>query len=129
MLKKLANGEYSLKITFWLFGFLGFSLFGLITQITHNGVLRLICPNGRLCPINLLLYTFSHIVTLLTGNGRILTNLIVHIFISALFLIYMYITLRGLFKCSVSYEGKKIWPIFAKIILICLAIIGLKSIM
>lgn len=128
MLKKLVNGEYSLKITFWLFGFLGFSLFGLITQITHNGVLRLICPGGRLCPINLLFYTFSHLVTLLTGNGRVLTNLIIHIFVSTLFLIYMYLTLRGLFKCSASYDGKKIWPIFAKIALICLSIIGLKSI-
>lgn len=128
MLKKLVNGEYSLKITFWIFGFLGFSLLGLITQITHNGVLRLICPGGKLCSTNLLVYTFSHIVSLLTGNGRVLTNLIIHIFISALFLIYMYITLRGLFKCSASYEGKKIWPIFAKIALICLALIGLKSI-
>lgn len=128
MFKKLVNGEYSLKILFWLFGVLGFSLFGLITQITHNGVLRLICPRGELCSVNLLFFTFSHIVTLLTGNGHLTTSLIIHIFVSALFIIYMYLTLRGLFKCSASYEGKKFWPVCAKIILICLALISFKSI-
>ena len=129
MIKKLVNGEFSLKITFWLFGVLGFSLFGLITQITHNGALRLVCPGGRLCSTNLVVYTFSHIVSLLTKSGGAFTSLVIHIFTSALFLIYMYLVLRGLFKCSATYEGKKFWSVCAKLILVCWALFGLKSIM
>ena len=128
MLKKLANGEYSLRITFWLFGVLGFFLFNIITNMTHNSVLRIICDKGVLCAKSVLFYTLSHPISIFLGGGHLMSNLGLHILISTVFVVYTYILLRGLWKSSASYEGHLFWPICAKLILVFWAVIGLKSI-
>lgn len=128
MFKKLANGEYSLKITFWLFGVLGFFLLNIITNMTHNGVLRMICDKGALCIKSVILYALSHLIQIFLNGGRLLTMLGIHVLISTIFVVYAYILLRGLWKSSASYEGHAFWPICAKLVLVCWTLIGLKSI-
>jgi len=130
MLKKLAAGEYSLKIIFWLFGLLGFLIFFLLASATHNGAVRAICPYGQLCPVNILWFTASHFLMVFVGrlSSNIVTYLIIHLFVSTLFVIYMYITVRGLWKCCESYKGAKFWAYGAKIILVGLMLFCFKSI-
>jgi hypothetical protein len=129
MLKKLAGGEYSLKITFWAFGLLGFLLFNILTNITHSGVLRIICPYGRLCSVNIVLYIFNNSVRLMTGsNDSVMTYLVCHLILAACFVCYMIVVLRGLWKSADAYEGKKFWPFCAKFLTVCLVLISLKSI-
>ncbi len=128
MFKKLANGEYSLKITFWLFGVFGLFLLNLITTMTHNSVLRMICAQGVLCSKSVILYTLTHLLQIFLNGGRLMTVLGVHILMSAVFAVYAYILLRGLWKSSSSYEGRTFWSVCAKLMLVCLTIVGLKSI-
>ncbi len=128
MFKKLANGEYSLKITFWLFGVLGLFLLNIITNMTHNSVLRMICAKGALCAQSVILYTLAHLLQIFLSGGRLMTVLGIHVLISAVFVVYSYILLRGLWKSSASYEGHTFWPICAKLVLVCWTLIGLKSI-
>lgn len=130
MLKKMVNGELSLRLTFWAFGLLGFFLFFIFTSITHAGVLRHICPMGQVCSRNVISYILSNFINLLmrgTQSG-VLFYLTAHILLSASFVVYIYITLRGLWKASESYEGKSFWAWSAKIILVCAAVMSLKSI-
>lgn len=128
MLKKLANGEYSLKITFWLFGVLGLFLFNIITNMTHNSVLRMICAKGVICAKSVILYALFHMVQIFLDGGRLLTGLGLHVLTSAIFVVYVYILLRGLWKSGASYEGRSFWPICAKLILVCWALVSFKSI-
>ena len=130
MLKKLANGELSLKLTFWAFGLLGFFIFFILTSITHAGVLRHICPLGRACPHNLIFYIGANFINLLIKGSQsgIMLYLVFHILLSASFAIYVYITLRGLWKSAEAYEGSAFWKWSAKIILICMTLVCLKSI-
>lgn len=130
MLKKLGAGEYSLKVIFWLFGLLGFSLFYLLTSITHNGVLRNICPYGRLCEKNIIIYTLSNFANIMLGRLKdsAQTYLVIHILLSALFVAYMIVVLRGLWKCCSSYDGSKFMCYAAKILLVCFMLYCFKSI-
>ena len=130
MLKKLGASEYSLKVTFWLFGLLGFSIFYLLTSITHSGVLRNICPYGRLCDKNIVLYTLSNFANLMLGrlNNTTQIYLIIHILLSAVFVAYMIVVLRGLLKSCASFSGSRFWVYAAKFFLICLMLYCFKSI-
>lgn len=131
MLKKLANGEYSLKVIFWLFGILGFLLFFLITSITHAGALKYICPAGNICSRTIILYILYNFINLMMRGTQtgIMSYLAFHLLCSASFVIYMYITLRGLWKSCASYEGAKFWEWGAKITLVLLALVSFKSIL
>ncbi|MBR1825809.1 MAG: hypothetical protein IJ770_04400 [Alphaproteobacteria bacterium] len=128
MLKKLANGEYSLKITFWIFGVLGLFFFCLITNMTHNSVLRMICPRGIICGKSVILYTLSNIISVFLNGGYLLTGVGIHFLISTIFVVYAYILLRGLWKSSASYDGRAFWSVCAKFVLILLILVSLKSI-
>ena len=128
MLKKLVNGEYSLKVTFWLFGLLGFFLFNVVTNIIHNGILRLICANGVLCSKSVILFVLQHIFGIFIGGGWILFNVGIYILVVAMFVIYIYLVLRGIWKSGAAYQGNVVWSVGAKIVLIVLAFISLKSI-
>lgn len=128
MLKKLANGEYSLKIIFWIFGVLGIFLFSLITNMSHNGVLRLICPRNTVCNRSVVWFTLSNVVSVFLNGGRLLVELGIHFFVSTIFIVYAYILIRGLWKSCASYEGRRIWSVCAKFILISLVLVSLKSI-
>jgi len=129
MLKKLASGEYSLKVTFWLFGLCGMFVFQLLANMTHNGVLRTICSSGGVCVKSVILYIFFNFPLLLTGGGRVgLSAFVPHLLVSSLFVSYMLILLSGLWKSSAAYEGNKFWVITAKIIVVFLVFLGLKVI-
>lgn len=130
MLKKLASGELSLKLTFWVFGLLGFFIFFILTGITHAGVTHRICLVGKTCPHNLVFYIATHFIGLLMNGVQsgVMLYLVFHILLSASFAIYMYITLRGLWKSAESYEGSAFWAWCAKIILVSIALISLKSV-
>ncbi|MBQ8482277.1 MAG: hypothetical protein IJ532_07065 [Alphaproteobacteria bacterium] len=130
MLKKLANGELSLKLTFWVFGLLVYFIFFIFTSITHAGVLRYICPAGKTCSDNLIVYIFTHFIGLMmrgTQSG-IMFYLIAHLLLSTSFIFYIYITLAGLWKSAASYEGAAFWAWSAKIIMVGIALASLKSI-
>lgn len=127
MLKKLGAGEYSLKITFWMFGLLGMLFFTIATHITHSSALRMICPYGRVCAKSVVLYIISNFPILMTTSGR-LSAFVPHLLTSALFICYFIILIRGLWKCSDAYEGTKFWGMSAKFIIICLGFLSLKSI-
>lgn len=130
MLKKLANGELSLRLTFWVFGLLGYFVFLILTSITHAGVLHRICPVGQVCSHNVIFYIMKNFITLLMNGSQsgVMAYLVAHILFSASFMLYMYITLQGLWKSAASYEGAKFWAWCAKIILVCIALASLKSI-
>lgn len=130
MLKKLANGEYSLKIIFWVFGLFGFFVFYVFTSITHAGVLRCICPMGQICSQNLIWFIASNFIGLMmrgTQSG-VMLYLVSHILLSASFAVYMYLTLRGVWKAAATYEGSAFWKWSAKILLVLLAVLSFKSI-
>jgi hypothetical protein len=130
MLRKLAAGELSLRLTFWVFGLLGFFIFFVFTSITHAGVLRLICPSGQVCSKNLIFYIMANFINLMmrgTQSG-VMLYLTMHLLLSASFIFYIYITLSGLWKAAADYEGKAFWAWSAKVILVCLALWSLKSI-
>ncbi len=129
MLKKLVSGEYSLKVTFWIFGVFGFLFFNILINISQNSVLRLICPYGRICSKSIILFTLGNAVNLMAGkNSGLMNYLAFHFLLGACVVCYMFITLRGLWKSSDAYEGAKFWSICAKFILVCYALISLKSI-
>ena len=90
MLKKLGAGEYSLKITFWMFGLLGMLFFTIATHITHSSALRMICPYGRVCAKSVVLYIISNFPILMTTSGR-LSAFVPHLLTSALFICYFII--------------------------------------
>ena len=90
MLKKLGAGEYSLKITFWMFGLLGMLFFTIATHITHSSALRMICPYGRVCAKSVVLYLISNFPILMTTSGR-LSAFVPHLLTSALFICYFII--------------------------------------
>ena len=129
MLKKLASGEYSLKVTFWVFGFFGTFLFTILTTITHNGVLRSICPYGRICSRNIILYILTNVPNIMTGSkGVSVADFMPHLLVSACFVCYMYVVLKGLWTCAKSYEGHKFWALSAKLLTVTLVLYSLKSI-
>lgn len=128
MLKKLANGEYSLQLIFWVFGVFGIFIFNIITTITHNGVLRAICPYGKICSHNVILYFWSHFALLMTSNGRQILPLALHFIAGACFICYVIILLRGLWKKSETYEGSKFLMFCAKCLLLVWALFSLKLI-
>lgn len=128
MLKKLTSGEYTLKVTFWIFGILGFSVFALITNITHSSLVRSVCGTSR-CIRSVVLYFFSHFVAIMTGaNSGLQWFMVIHSFLSAAFGAYMLVILKSLWKCGEKYEGSSFWLLSAKFLLVCLAILCLKSI-
>ncbi len=128
MLKKLASGEYSLKVCFWLFGVLGIFLFNIITGITHSSALRAICPYGKLCATNLVRYILSNFAIIMTREGHLISTLAPHLIASACFICYTIILLRGTWKSADNYEGAKFWAFSAKWILVCWALFSLKLI-
>ncbi len=127
MLKKLGAGEYSLKITFWLFGLMGMFFFTILTHISHSSALRLFCPYGRGCSQSVVLFILSNAPTLMTSSGKI-SSLVPHLLMSACFVCYFFILIKGLWKCSENYEGAKFWTFCAKLLLVCLGVLSLKSI-
>ena len=129
MLKKFANGEYSLKTTFWLFGVFGFFMFNIITRLTQASVLHYLC-NGQQCFRSIILFILRNFVNIMTGkiNAQMQTALIIHIFVSAFFAVFMILLLRGIWKSGATYEGKKFWVWCAKLIVICFAFLCIKSI-
>ena len=129
MFKKLGAGEYPLRTVFWLFGLVGFACFYIITNITHSGVLRMICPHGNLCSRNLVLYALTNFPKLMLGNGSVLGYMVIHIILGAMFVTYMYIVVRSLWKCGATYEGSTFWVFCAKFILVCLLLLSVKSLM
>ena len=130
MLKKLANGEYSLKNIFWIFGVFGFFIFFLLTSITHSSLLRFMCSGVRNCSGNVILYVLSNYVRLMTQGAQsgALLYISVHMILSACFVVYMYLVVRGLWKSAKNYEGGIFWSLMAKICLVCLALFCFKSI-
>ena len=128
MLKKLASGEYSLKICFWLFGVFGIFLFNMITAITHSGALRAICPYGKICSTNLVWYILSNFAIMMTKNGHLISTLAPHLIASACFICYTIVLLRGTWKSADNYEGSEVWAFSAKWILVCWALFSLKLI-
>ena len=128
MFKKLGSGEYSLKITFWLFGVFGFAIFSLLTSITHSSLLRTICGSSR-CISSVILFFFSHFISIMTSsNSGLRWFIIVHSFFGAMFGAYMLTVLRSLWKCGEKYEGSAFWLYSAKFLLVCLALVCLRSI-
>lgn len=127
MLKKLGAGEYSLKITFWLFGLVGMLMFTIITHITHSGALRVICQYARTCSKSVMIYILSNFPLLMTSSGR-LSSFVPHLLVVACFVGYFIILIKGLWKTSAVYEGSRMWSISAKLIIVCLGLLSLKSI-
>ena len=129
MLKKFANGEYSLKVTFWLFGILGFLLFNIITRLTRASVLHMMCY-GKICSHSIILFILTNFPNIMMGkmNTQMQTALIIHIFISAFFGVFMILLLRGIWKSGVNYSGAKFWVWCAKLIVVCLTIMGIQLI-
>lgn len=130
MLKRLVNGEYSLKVVFWLFGVLGFALLFLASSITHSGLIKAVCMGQNNCSFNVVKYVLQNFIKLLIGGMQtgVMPYLVSHLIMSAVFVVYMYLVLRGLWKSAAGYEGSGFWKLSAKTILVVLAIMCFKSI-
>ncbi len=134
MWKKLAAGEYSLKMTFWVFGVLGFFLFMIITGITHSSFARMLCARAHsvnycLEHLNVIKYIVTHFIGLLLGGGALATRLMLHLIASGCFGAYMIVVVRSLWKCAKEYKGSKFWIWSAKVLLLALCVLGLKVIL
>lgn len=130
MLKRLIAGEYSLRATVWGFGLLGFFLFILITSLTQNTFLQVLCARNRICgDVNIVYFTFSNFIQLLLRGGKTAIYLVLHLIVSGCFVAYMIMVLRGLWKCAQQYSGSKFWAWAAKLLLLGLVFLGLRSIL
>jgi hypothetical protein len=130
MLKRLIAGECSLRATFWGFGVLGFFLFILLTSLTQNTFLQILCSRNRICgDVNIVYFTFSNFIQLLLRGGTTAIYLVLHLIMSGCFVAYMIMVLRGLWKCTQKNESKKFWAWCAKILLLCLVVLGLRTIL
>lgn len=127
MFKKLGAGEYPLKTIFWMFGLLGFLFLYIVTSITHSGILRMICPYRTLCSHNIVTYTLRNAPSIMLRRGNLLPYIAMHIILGAIFIVYMYVVIRGLWKCCESYDGHKFWAYSAKFILISLSLLCIHS--
>ncbi len=130
MLKRLIAGEYSLRAIVWGFGLLGFFLFILITSLTQNTFLQVLCARNRICgDVNIVYFTFSNFIQLLLRGGKTAMYLVLHLIISGCFVAYMIMVLRGMWKCAQQYGGSKFWAWTAKLLLLGLVFFGLRSIL
>lgn len=100
MLKKLFNGEYSLRATFWKFGIFGMIIlyygYKMLKNLAGNNI------NGN----NLL-----NIVRNLNVNGFANLNafwLITYCALAVFLVIYSYGIIKAVFKTSANYE-KSVW--------------------
>lgn len=130
MLKKLAEGEYSLRLTFWVFGMLGFFVFAVLTGMTRAGVLHHIGCSGSYCPRNLVLFILPRIFSLMTSGAQsgVMPYILAHLLMSAVFGVYAYLVLRGLWKAAKSYTGPKFWSLSAETALVALAFVCLRAV-
>ncbi len=130
MLKRLIAGECSLRATFWGYGLLGFFLFILLTSLTQNTFLQVLCSRNRVCgDVNVVYFTFSNFIKLLLRGGTTAIYLVLHLITSGCFVAYMIIVLRGLWKSAAQYSGPKFWIWCAKTLLLCLVGFSLWSIL
>lgn len=134
MWRKLAAGEYSLKMIFWVFGVLGFFLFMILTGITHSSFARMLCARAHsvsycMSNLNVLYYIGTHFISLLLSGGALATRLMLHLIASGCFGAYMIVVVRGLWKCAKEYKGSKFWVWSAKILLLGLCVLGLRAIL
>lgn len=129
MLKKLVAGDYSLKLTFWIFGVLGFSLFYVIAGITRTSLVGAARISGTEIGV-VIKYILNRSVSLMLGNvsGNVMPYIVMHLITGAVFVVYMYLVLRGLWKSGDKYEGGKFWVWSAKAVLVAMALWYLKSV-
>lgn len=111
MLKKIWNGQYSLKKTYWLYGNIIPAIFFMVILAT-----ALIFQKE---PLNAILNL--KFVPQLFYQKLILSVLII------LFFIYSVITTVGIWRSANNYLGNKIWPVLAKISIILAFIYYIKD--
>lgn len=100
MLKKLFNGEYPLRATFWKFG-----IFGMVILYYTYKLLKSLAGN------NINGYNLWHVVKSLNVNGFAQINafwLIAYCAVSVFLVIYSYGIIKAVFKTAAAYE-KSSW--------------------
>ena len=100
MLKKLFNGEYTLRATFWRFG-----IFGMIILYYTYKLLKSWAGN------NINGYNLLHIIKNLSVEGFARINafwLIAYCAVSVFLVIYSYGIIKAVFKTAAAYE-KSSW--------------------
>ena len=128
MLKKLAAGEYPLRTIFWGFGFIGFLFFNLVAVMTKSAAVHSVCGNAGRCASSFVLLVISSFVDLMTRRG-IPVAIALHFLVGACFVCYMILVIRGLMKSSKTYEGSPFWSFCAKVMMVFLILVNLKTIL
>lgn len=112
ILVKLFKGEYSLGKSYWLFG-------NVIPAILFLVIFAVILLESE-DPIN-------KIINQDFAPESLLTSIIVLV-LSILTLIYILISVVGIWRSAGKYSGKKIWPILAKVTILIGVLLNIKSI-
>lgn len=112
ILKKLYNGEYSLAKSYWFFGnVIPLALFLVILStifiFSENPIQKI--QNFNFIPENT-------------------TSLILTIFFSLITILYIIISTIGVWRSANNHNGKKIWAILAKVLIIIACISYLNDI-
>jgi hypothetical protein len=110
-ISRLYKGEYSLAKSYWLFGnvipaILFMIIFGLIFLTSNDPLGKLV--NQDFVPESLMVSIVVLILSLIT-------------------LVYIFISVIGIWRSAQKYNGKKIWSLLAKITIIIGGLLNIKS--
>lgn len=121
-IKRLWNGDFSLTVSFWLFGIL-LSPISVVLDITPNRLL-----------VSLLYFIWER-VFVISGLSRGLDLIATALIALLITLVYQAIWLIGTWRSSVKYTGNKLWKYSARVwlafelIMLCTGLFTLAKIL
>lgn len=117
MLKKLINGELSLRDTFWMFGFLGLPTITLVVRILGKMLARKL--NNR----SILAYFLSF-----NAGGELSTSILTILYLSALgfFIFYVVALLMGTWRSSAEYNRSLWFRHLSRIFMVLMLFLAVK---
>lgn len=119
MLKKLINGELSLRDTFWMFGFLGLPTITLVVRILGKMLAR------RLNSQSILAYLLS-----LKIDHEFSTSILVVLYLSALgfFVFYVIALILGTWRSSAEYNRSLWFRHLSRIFMVLMLFLAVKCV-
>lgn len=119
MLKKLINGELSLRDTFWMFGFLGLPTITLVVRILGKMLVR------RLNSQSILAYLLS-----LKIDHEFSTSILVVLYLSALgfFVFYVIALFMGTWRSSAEYNHSLWFRHLSRIFMVLMLFLAVKCV-
>ena len=117
MLKKIMNGELSLRDTFWMFGFLGLPVLSFVTKIIGRLLVQ------KLGKTSILAY-FVSLGRKVEFSTSVLT--ILYLSIASFLVFYCFVLLSGVWKSSAEYDRSLWLRYLSRIFIVIMVFIALK---